>query len=202
MGATRKAVTHGARSPREALADTWFDRATALIERVRDEASEEELAQALAQPTSVSGVLLVLTRSATAVSDFDATAPALLQGVLEQERLLTDAGGALSRAHVSDLLGIQPPAVDQRRRRGQLLFVETLGGHYLYPACQFTAEGTLPHLADVLGWMRVEDGWMRLDMMLSPLSPLSGRTTVEVLRSGATPAELDEMRSVLENWGA
>lgn len=201
MRATKQRGAKANRSSREALAETWFDRATELLERVRDEATEEELEEALAQPTSVSGVSVLLSRLAEAASEFDALAPALLRGVREQERLLEEAGGGLSRAQVADLLGVSPPAVDQRRRRGQLLFVETLGGQFLYPACQFTEKGTLPHLADLLGWMGVDDGWMRLDMMLSPLSPLGNRTPIHVLAAGSSEADLEELRAILQSWG-
>jgi hypothetical protein len=200
--ATREREAGRGRTSREALADTWFDQATGLLERIRDEATEAELQEALSQDSSVSGISMLLSRAAKAVSDFDELAPALLRGVRERDRLLEEAGGGLTRTQVAELLDLTPAAVDQRRRRGQLLFVESIGGQYLYPQIQFTSSGTLPHLADVLGWMRVKDGWMRLDMLTSEMDSLGGRSPIDVMASDPSDELLEELRSALMSWGA
>lgn len=206
MSATKEkhpgAATSSRRSSREALADTWFEVTTNLLSRIRAEATEEELERALAQPTSLSGLSSLLSRVAAQARLFDPGAPALVRGVREQQQLLAEAGGALSRSEVAEILEIQPAAVDQRRRRGRLLAVESLGGHFWYPRCQFSSEGTLPHLGRILTEFQIDSGWMRLDMLLSPLPALGARTPVQVLQSDPSEEELEDLLDIIGSWGA
>jgi hypothetical protein len=212
MASTTKAGDERARrisrTARKALADAFRARALTVVDRLADEATELELEEALAQQSGVSAVSMLLQRwvpdqGAEGPESLDMLAPALAEGVRQSQALEAEAGGLLTRQQVAELLGITPAAIDQRRRRSQLLAVETLGGHYRYPTCQFAEQGTLPHWAAVLDALaEVEDGWSKLAMVLSPADPLGGHTVVEVLRAEPDVAVLNEVLLMARAWGA
>jgi hypothetical protein len=74
--------------------------------------------------------------------------------------------------------------VDKRRVRHALLAVPNGSGEYVYPACQFTADGVVPGLEEVLRAFRIRSPWTQLSVLLAPAPALGGKTIVEALRSG------------------
>jgi len=62
--------------------------------------------------------------------------------------------------------------------------VPRANGEFLYPAFQFTEDGTLPGLARVLQAFQVEGPWTRLSVLLSPADAVDGRTPLGALRDG------------------
>jgi len=113
----------------------------------------------------------------------DPLAGARARGAALKADLLVRAGGALSANEVAVLLGITPAAVDTRRQRGTLLAVLQSTG-FLYPACQFGEDGTLPKLREVLAAFTVDGAWTRLSVLLSPAPSLAGTTPIAALRQG------------------
>jgi hypothetical protein len=86
---------------------------------------------------------------------------------------------------VASALGITRQAVDKRRVRRALLAVPSGSGEHVYPACQFSADGVIPGLEDVLRAFRVGSPWTQLSVILEPSPALSGKTIVEALKAGA-----------------
>ena len=86
---------------------------------------------------------------------------------------------------VSTALGITRQAVDKRRLRRALLAVPNGSGDYVYPACQFTADGVIPGLEDVLRAFRIRSPWTQLSALLAPAPALGGKSILETLKSGA-----------------
>jgi hypothetical protein len=81
-------------------------------------------------------------------------------------------------------MDVTPAAVHARRQRGTLLAVRQANGEFLYPACQFTDEGSLPGLGRVLAAFQVEGEWTRLSVLLSPAPSLDGEAPLDALRRG------------------
>jgi hypothetical protein len=70
--------------------------------------------------------------------------------------------------------------VDKRRKEGGLLALDTPQG-YVFPACQFTADGTVPGLKDVLVAMNGGSFWETLAGLVTPSPALGGRSIIQAL---------------------
>jgi hypothetical protein len=114
----------------------------------------------------------------------DPLAAARARGAAAKVDLLERAGGGLTVGRVADWLEITPAAVHARRQRGTLLAVPRANGEHLYPAFQFTGDGTLAGLGRVLQSFQVEGPWTKLSVLLSPADALDGRTPLDALRDG------------------
>jgi hypothetical protein len=114
----------------------------------------------------------------------DPLVEAMAQGAAIKRELLTSGGGGLSSSQVASALGITRQAVDKRRGRRALLAVPNGSGEYVYPACQFSADGVIPGIEDVLRAFRIRSPWTQLSVLLAPAPALAGKTIVEALKSG------------------
>jgi hypothetical protein len=90
---------------------------------------------------------------------------------------LSHSKGSLHQ--VATALGITRQAVDKRRTRRALLAVPTGSGEFLYPACQFTAQGVIPGLEAVLLAFRIQNPWTQLSFLLAPTPALRGKLSSE-----------------------
>jgi hypothetical protein len=191
------------RSPdetRRALAQTFLKRSVKMLERVSSAASPETLKTALSSPTDLGGVASLLSDLAPLGLDLSSVDPfveALARGVTVKQRLLESAGGGLTSSQVASALGITRQAVDKRRSRRALLAVPTGSGEYLYPACQFTADGVIPGIAEVLQAFQMQNPWTQLSVLLAPTPTLRGKTVLEALKDG----EIKEAVSIVASFG-
>jgi hypothetical protein len=192
-------------SERRPLVRAFLDRVMPFLLDSIESASPEELLHALEAPTHVGSLAHHLTRVAAwdAVRALDPLASAMIRASELQEQLLAEASGSWALGDVADHLGISPQAVDQRRRRGNLLAVE-VGDALRYPLCQFTTTGTVEGLGDVLRAIETENDWTRLSVLLSPtLRSVSGpadeepSSLIEALRAGRREEALHAARA----WG-
>jgi len=178
---------HSADSARQALAQAFLRRSVKMLERVSSSASSEALKSALSSPTDVGGVATLLSDLAPLGVDLSAVDPfveAMARGAAVKRELLTSGGGGLTSSQVSSALGITRQAVDKRRIRHALLAVPNGSGEYVYPACQFTADGVIPGLEEVLRAFRIRSPWTQLSALLAPAPALAGKTIAEALKSG------------------
>ncbi len=164
------------------------ERVHRVVDQLAATAPVDALESVLEAPTDFgSGARLfaALTPLSPAVSELDPFANAFLRGADLKERLIEQAEGALPAGAVAAALGITRQALEKRRARKRLLGVRDGSGEWLYPAFQFTAEGsTLPGLAEVFtAFPDSYDPWMRLSAIVSE-SEVFGRSIVEVLRDG------------------
>jgi hypothetical protein len=158
-----------------------------MLERVSSAASSEALESALSSPTDVGGLASLLSDLAPLGVDLSAVDPfaeAMARGAAIKRELLTSAGGGLTSSQVARALGITRQAVDKRRSRRALLAVPNGSGEYLYPACQFTSDGVIPGLEEVLRAFRIQNPWTQLSVLLAPAPALGGKTILEALKSG------------------
>ena len=180
---------HSADTTRHALAQAFLKRSVKMLERVSSSASSEALTSALSSPTDVGGVATLLSDLAPLGVDLSAVDPlveAMAHGAAVKQELLAGAGGGLSSSQVSSALGITRQAVDKRRLRQALLAVPNGSGEFVYPACQFTSDGVLPCLEEVLRAFRIRSPWTQLSVLLAPAPALGGKSLIEALRSGDT----------------
>src|SRR6266852_1576357 len=156
---------HSADRARQALAQAFLKRSVKMLERVSSSASSEALKSALSAPTDVGGVASLLSHLAPLGVDLSAVDPfveAMARGAAVKQELLTSAGGGLTSSQVASALGMTRQAVDKRRCRRALLAVPNGSGEYIYPACQFTEQGVIPGLEDVLRAFQVRSPWTQL----------------------------------------
>lgn len=178
-----------ANSVRLVLAQTFLKRSMKMLERVSSAASSDALKAALSSATDVGGVTSILSDLAPLGVDLSAVDPfveAMARGAALKRELLTSAGGGLTSSQVASALGITRQAVDKRRSRRALLAVPAGSGEYVYPACQFTQEGAIPSVEDVLRAFQMRSPWTQLSALLAPAPALGGKTILEALKSGET----------------
>ena len=185
-------------SPRQALAQAFLKRSVKMLERVSSTASSEALESALSSPTDVGGLASLLSDLAPLgvdLSTVDPFAEAMARGAAIKRELLTSAGGGLTARQLASALGITRQAVDKRRGRRALLAVPNGSGEYLYPACQFTADGVIPGLEEVLRAFQIQSPWTQLSVLLASAPALGGKTIIEALKSGVVETPIAIARS-------
>ena len=173
---------------RQALAQAFLKRSVKMLERVSSSASSEALKSALSSPTDVGGVASLLSDLAPLGVDLSAVDPfleAMARGAAIKRELLTGGGGGLTSSQVARALSITRQAVDKRRSRRALLAVPNGSGEYVYPACQFTSDGVINGLEEVLRAFQIQSPWTQLSVLLASAPALGGKTLLEALKSGA-----------------
>lgn len=130
----------------------------------------------------------------------DALVRALRRGEQRKAKLLKRAGGLWTGEQVATHLGISLEMVEERKQNGSLLAVE-YDGHYGYPACQFTNDGVLPGLSEILQAMSAESGWTKLALLYTTVlqgqAARDGKSILEAVRSGHHEAALH----AASTWG-
>lgn len=167
------------------LNDAFVLRYHRLLERLAEAAPPESIRDALAAGDDVGGLATLLAEvGPMAPPTRDPLAAARARGAAAKVDLLERAGGGLSAGAVAERLDVTPAAVHARRARGTLLAVPRANGEHLYPAFQFTGDGTMAGLGRVLQSFQVEGPWTKLSVLLSPADSLDGRTPLDALRAG------------------
>src|ERR1019366_9929711 len=182
-----RTARHTPDSARQALAQAFLARSVKMLERVGSSASSEALQSALSSPTDVGGVASLLSDLAPLGVDLSAVDPfleAMAREAAIKRDLLTGGGGRLTSSQVASALGITRQAVDKRRIRRALLAVPNGSGDYVYPACQFTSDGVIAGLEEVLRAFQIQSPWTQLSVLLASAPALGGTTTLEALKSG------------------
>jgi hypothetical protein len=154
------------------------------------------LADALSQPSARGTMVHLLSVFAPSAEETEAQQlreRALERTLVVQEEVREAAGGFRSTAWVADHLKIRRQSVDKRRKEGRLLAQETPAG-YVFPACQFSAEGTVPGLDEVLDALAAGSFWETLAALVTPSPALEGRTVIESLQ---TARSLDDRQRVV-----
>ena len=116
------------------------------------------------------------------------------------DALLAQEGEPLGAAQVAVLLGVPMADIRARTERGNLLAVEQRD-QVVYPSWQFTPDGTLLGLEEVLAELRVS-GPEAVDWFLSADPRLQGRRPLEALRDGEARAVARAAAGYGETGGA
>src|SRR5215212_160004 len=114
----------------------------------------------------------------------DGLAAARRRGAAAQQDILRREGGVLTPESIAELLGVPTAVVEEWRRAGRLVGVQTGPHDYAYPAWQVTRDGLLPGIGEVLAAMPMRDPWVRAGFFVSGDPRLNGETPVTELRRG------------------
>jgi hypothetical protein len=147
----------------------FWERASAALKRIVEEAEEEALIRAVSAPTDAGALARAISETLptdSASSELDPMASLIARGAEQKLELLKQAGGGLSASDVSRLLHISRQAVDKRRREGKLLAVPR-GSDYTYPACQFEDDRTISGLPQMLAARTVGHPWATLAFLVT-----------------------------------
>jgi hypothetical protein len=176
-----KALT-GRPSVRKAFAERALDRFLQFAEDL----DEGVLAGVVSAPTDFEFLLRLMEKSQTSqlLGGEGPLQNARLRGLRARVEILQAEGGVWSAQDVAAHLGISRQAVDKRRKGRRLLGLPTGRHGYSYPAWQFTREGTLPGLEEVLGSLSDHDPWMSASFLMEPSARLDDKRPLDVLRRG------------------
>ena len=155
-----------------------------LLDALRPRRSELELAQL---------IVLAATRNLTqAKRPRSGFAAAMVRGVLARESLQNEEGGSISAEEARTVLKISKTAVLDRFKKGRLLgWRETRQNAVRFPVWQFSANGVLPGLEEVLAILRASpavDSWGAILFFLNQRDSLGGQRPLDALRAGKIAA--------------
>jgi hypothetical protein len=139
---------------------------------------------------------LLVEEPAESAYEPSARAKALLRGKKIIESDLKESGGSYKLQEVETLLGISRQAIHEKVRDGILLAVPGPHGRRRYPVIQFTGDGTLPGLEDVLKSLPSANGWFRLNFLIRPDARLGGRRPVDLLKENRIKPVVTAARAV------
>ena len=128
--------------------------------------------------------------------DPSSRALALLRGKEISENDLKGSGGSYTLQDVETLLGISRQAIDKKVQDDALLAIPGPHGRRRYPTVQFTKDGTVPGLQNVLKSLPSTNGWFRLNFLVTPDSHLAGRRPIDVLKEGNIEPVLTAAKAV------
>ncbi len=183
-----EAVRDTLSASRDDVKNAILTRSLNLTRRAMEDVSPGILAEAVAASTDQEAMLRILEAPEMAAPAIDAASidAARAAGIEARDQLLNAQGGSLPVERVAKYLGLTRQAVDKRRKANKLIGL-SVGRHgYLYPSWQFSRNGTVPGLEDVLGALYRHDPWSQAIFLLSPNDRLDGMTPLEALRKGQT----------------
>lgn len=154
------------------------------------------LADALARPSARGAMMHVLNEVNPSAEETEATRlreRAVQRALAVREQLRREAGGFYDTAWVARHLGVRRQSVDKRRKEGSLLALESVQG-FEFPACQFTADGTVAGLKEVLNALGIGNFWETLAGLVTPAPALDGRSVLQALEAARTD---DERRRII-----
>lgn len=171
--------------PESVLRQAFLSRSVAMLERVSNSATLDDLKEAIAAPTDLGGLARLIGRMAEVqTTDIDPFAAAYARAVQSKRELAAEAGGLMSATAVAALLEISRQAVDKRRRREQLLAIPSSSGGYVYPAVQFLDGAVADGLEQVIPAINSSSPWTKLSFLLGTSESLGKKRIIDALREG------------------
>jgi hypothetical protein len=177
----------------------FLTRALNAVLSLQHNLSKESLEEAATASTDYM-VLVNALASAPVMQELasdDPLAAARLRGIDRKKRLLALGGGVMRSAEVAEFLGLTRQAVDKRRAQNRLVGLTQGRRGYAYPRFQFSDDGTLPGLTEVLAALNVTDGWSQLLFFVNPNDFLNGRSPESELRKG----RVEQVKRVAGSFG-
>ena len=114
----------------------------------------------------------------------DARARALLRGREIAEEDLRAAGGAFSMEETQALLGhVSRQTVHRKIAQGEIISLTGPKRRRVFPTIQFTREGLIPGVREVLAAFPSKNAWAVLNFLINPNDRLAGRKPIDLLRA-------------------
>lgn len=127
----------------------------------------------------------------------DAKAKALLRGVAQAKADLVRAGGAYSLDEVRLLLGdISRQAVYNKVKEGALFSIQAPGGRVCFPTLQFTKDGPVGGMRELVNVFPSENRWMLLNFLIHPDDRLGEKRPIDVLKAGDIEAVVEAAKAM------
>ncbi len=172
----------------------------------KDVSKIEDLFQALLSRHDVTEVAQFIVLAATrnlagSKKPQSGLATAMVRGVLARENVKKEEGGSVSAEGAREFLGnITKTAVLDRFKKGQLLgWRESRQNAVRFPVWQFTPQGFLPGLEEVLAILRTSPGvddWGAVLFFLNKRASLNQERPLDVLRRG----DVEAVKSAAEGY--
>ncbi|MBW3629509.1 MAG: hypothetical protein KY464_09445 [Gemmatimonadetes bacterium] len=127
--------------------------------------------RAIASPTPAGTIAEVVSAAPdVGLPGESAHARALARGAALKQRMLMQAGGALTSGQVAAVLGLTAQGVKSRAERRKLLSVPLSGGKWGFPALQFAGNDVRPGIPEVVSeaGRREMGAWYLLSLLLEP----------------------------------
>lgn len=185
--------TGGKRKARVGHEHPLATRFRVLLGRVIDAAPEDVKRVALKERDDGRALTLVLSHANPEVPADPLTVPRL-RGFGQKDRLLEKAGGALTVAQAANRLGVSRQAVHKAIRSGRLIAYDVKGGARMLPACQFSGDGILKGLPEVLAALTVTGFWTRMSFLMGKVPELGFRSRIETLGDGVIAPVVEAAR--------
>jgi hypothetical protein len=128
-------------------------------------------------------------------------AEALARGTEMSREILRAEGGVITGPEIAQRLGMTPEAVEQKRGRNELFWLDTPDGN-VYPLFQLSGDALLPGIREVLAAFQEPDPWARVWFMLSGDYRLDGRRPLDVLREGGRISDVVRAANAYGEQGA
>lgn len=181
----------------------YLRRAARFMQHAVDSLPREVIEHALIAEDDAIAVFEIVNRPETIAKALsgDPLAEARARGRQKVERLLLMEGGCGTIKDAVIALGISKPAVEKRRRKGNLIAIDTGRKGILYPRWQFKKNkyGTLDGLEEVLRKLREQGciGWSVLSFFLNPHIDLAGKSPLAAMRG----EKLEDVLMAASNYG-
>lgn len=174
------------RAGEDPLRSAFLSRSCDALARMSAVLPAQTLGEVVGEPSEYRVLLHALQEPETlsALEEDDPLAAARLRGLAVRAELLKAEGGVLSVNEVATRLGISRQAVDKRRRARQLLALPMGKSRYSYPAWQFSENGVLPGVEEVLQAFQDEAPWSQAAFFLGGNTVLDGQRPIDELRRG------------------
>lgn len=111
-------------------------------------------------------------------------AQAILRGVQMAQTLLEETGGTFTLEQVQGILGISRQAVLKKVKDGGLLAVPGPNARRRYPVVQFTANGVVAGLKEVMTKLLIKNPFAVLSFLVEPNDLLEGAKPLEMMKAG------------------
>lgn len=126
----------------------------------------------------------------------DAKARALLRGVELAQKDLAAAGGSFTLEQVLQLLGVTRQRVHDKVQQGELFSIKAPGGRIRFPVLQFTENGPVEGLKEVVKAFPSANRWMLLNFLVHPDSRLGDKKPIDLLKQGETARVVSAARTL------
>ena len=166
----------------------FLERAIEAVDRIAQTVDDNGLREAL-DADSDAAVLSALGLTGNGIPSVstgaaDPLAAARARGEQAKRDILAEQGDMLTASEVATRLGCGMDDVERRRLQGLLVALPVDAAKWGFPAWQFTRDGLLPGLEEVLQSLPEPGPWSRVMFLQSGDPYLNGQTPLELIRRG------------------
>lgn len=169
-----------------------------VLKNLATQLDPQELSEANRSPSAAMALLTAMGQpSARRVFKSDPLGPARARGLRAWNAILAEEGGTLDAEEAAMQLGVSIEDIEQRRKAGRVLAVDTGTHGYRYPVWQFIGASMLPGLEEILLLLAGHPPLAQMRFFLSGNLRLEGKRPLDMLRRGA----VEQVRRAARTFG-